>query len=40
MGRQRNRAEKKEQENCSKELDEMEASNLLDKEFGVVIIRI
>ena len=40
MGRQRNRAEKKEQENCSKELDEMEASNLPHTEFRVMIIRI
>ena len=30
----------KQQENCSEELDEMEASNLSDREFRVKIIRI
>ena len=39
MGRQRNRPHVKEQENSPKEeLDEMEASNLSDREFRVMII--
>ena len=38
MGRQRNRPQMKEQENSSEELDEMEASNLSDREFRVMII--
>ena len=41
MGRQKNRPQMKEQENpTEEELDEMEASNLLDGEFRVIIIRI
>ena len=40
MGRQRNRPQKKEQVNSTEELDEMEASNLSDREFKVMIIRI
>ena len=40
MGRQRNRPQAKEQENSPEELDEMEASNLSDREFRVIIIRI
>ena len=40
MGRQRNRPQKKEQENFPEELDEMEVSNLLDREFRVMTIRI
>ena len=41
MGRQTNRPQIKEQENSlEKELDEMEASNLTDREFRVMIIRI
>ena len=40
-GRQRNRSKQmKERENSPKELDEMEASNLSDREFRVTIIRI
>ena len=39
MGRQRNRPQMKERENSPEELDEMEASNLLDGEFRVRIIR-
>ena len=40
MGRQRNRPQKKEQVNSTEELDEMEASNLSDKDFRVINIRI
>ena len=40
MGRQRSRPQMKEQENSPEELDEMEASNLSDSEFKVMIIRI
>ena len=41
MGRQRNRPQMKEQENSpEKELDEMEVSNLSDRDFIVIIIRI
>ena len=40
MGRQRNRPQMKEQENSPEELDEMEANNLSDKEFRVMIISI
>ena len=41
VGRQRNRPQMKEQENSpEEELDEMEASNLSDREFGVMIIKI
>ena len=41
MGRQRKRPQIKEQENSpEEELDEMEASNLSDREFRVTIIRI
>ena len=43
MGRQRNkiRLQIKEHKNSTEEeLDEMEASNLSDREFGVMIIRI
>ena len=40
MGRQRNRPPKKEQVNSPKQLDEMEASNLSDREFRVMIIRV
>ena len=39
MGRQRNRPQMKE-EISAKELDEMEASNLSDREFRVMITRI
>ena len=39
LGRQRNRPQMKEQENFP-ELDEMEVSNLLVREFRVMIIRI
>ena len=40
MGRQRNRPQMKEQENSpEEELDEMEASNLSDREFRVMITR-
>ena len=37
---ERNRPEMKEQENSPEEIDEMEASNLSDREFRVIIIRI
>ena len=41
MGRQRNRPQMKEQENSpEEELDEMEASNLSNREFRSMIIRI
>ena len=40
MGRQRNIPQMKEQENSPEELNEMEASNLSDIEFRVMIIRI
>ena len=40
MGRQRNRLQMKEQENFPEELDEMKASNLSDREFTVLTIRI
>ena len=40
MRTQRNRPQMKEPENSPKELDEMEASNLSDREFRVMIIRI
>ena len=41
MGRQRNRPQMKEEETPpEEELNEMEASNLLDIEFRVMIIRI
>ena len=40
MGRQRNRPQMKEQENSPEELDEMEASNLSNIRFRVMIIRI
>ena len=41
MGRQRKKPEMKEQENIlEEELDEMEAINLSDREFRVMIIRI
>ena len=40
MGSQRNRPQMKEQENSPEELDEMEATNLSDREFRVMIIRI
>ena len=40
MGRQRNRHQMKEQENPPEELNEMEASNISDREFRVMIIRI
>ena len=41
MGRQRNRPQMKERENSpEEELDEMEASNVSDREFRVMIIRI
>ena len=41
MGRQTNRLQMKEQENSPREeLDEMEANNLSDKEFRVMIISI
>ena len=41
MGRQRNRPQKKGQENSPEQkLDEKEATNLSDKEFIVMIIRI
>ena len=35
MGRQRNRPRMKEQENSPEELDEMEASNVSDKEYNI-----
>ena len=41
MGRHRNRPQMKEQENSpEEELNKMEASNLSDREFRVIIIRI
>ena len=40
MGRQRSRPQMKEQENSPVELDEMEANNLSDRKFTVMIIRI
>ena len=40
MGRQRNRLQTKERESSPEELDETEASNLSDREFRVMIIRI
>ena len=40
MGRQRNRLQMKEQENSPGKLDKMEASNISDREFRVMIIRI
>ena len=40
MGRQRNTPQMKEQENSPEELDEMETSNLPDRAFRVMIIRI
>ena len=40
MGRQRNRPQMKEQESFPEELDEREASNLSDRAFRVMIIRI
>ena len=40
MGRQRKRPQVKEQVNFPEELDEIEASNLSDGEFRVIIIRI
>ena len=41
MGRQRNRSQMKEQNNSpEEELEEMEARNLSDREFRVMIIRI
>ena len=40
MGRQRNRHQMKEQENPPEELNEMEASNISDREFRVMIIRV
>ena len=38
MGKQRNRPPMKGQENFPEELDEMEVSNLLDREVRVMII--
>ena len=40
MGRQTNRPQMKGQENFPEELDEMEISNLSDREFRIMIIRI
>ena len=40
MERQRNRPQMKGQENFPEEKDEMEASNLSDRKFTVMIIRI
>ena len=40
MGKQRNRPQMKEQVNSPEESDEMEASNLSDREFRVTIMRI
>ena len=40
MGRQRKRPHMKEQENSPEELDGMEGSNLSDREFRAMIIRI
>ena len=40
MGRQRNIPKMKEQEKSPEELDEMEASNLLNREFRVMIVRV
>lgn len=39
MGKERNRTQIKEKENSPEELNKMEASNLLDIEFRVMIIR-
>ena len=36
----KNRPQMKEQDNSPKEIDEMEASNLSDREFRVMIVRI
>ena len=40
MTRQRNRPQMKKQENSPEELDEMEARNLSDRNFRVMIMRI
>ena len=40
MGRQRNKPQTEEQENSREKLNEMEASNLSDREFRIMIIRI
>ena len=40
MGRQRNRPHMKEQVNSPEERDEMEARNLSEREFRVIIIRV
>ena len=40
VGRQRNGLQKKEQGNSPQELNEMKASNLLDRKFRVMVIRI
>ena len=40
MGRQRNRPQRKEQESTPEEVEEMEAIDLSDGEFRVMIIRI
>ena len=40
MERQRNRTQMKERENSTKELDQMEPSNLSDREVRVLIIKI
>ena len=40
MGSERNRPQMEEQDNSPKELDEIEASNLSDREFRVMFIRI
>ena len=40
MGRPKNRPQMKERENFPKELDEIEANNLSDREFRVMIIRL
>ena len=39
-GKTKNRPQTKEQDDSPEELDEMEASNLSDKEFSVIILRI
>ena len=40
MEKQRNRLHMKEQDNSLEKIDEMEASNLSDKKFRVMVIRI
>ena len=40
MGRQRNRSQMNEQVNSTEKLDEIEANNLSEREFRVMVIRI